>query len=268
MGKVTSYRWASILGVAAVYFFLYAPIFVLMIFSFNHEAFPAQWLGFTFKWYRELLSESYLWEAFSTSILVAVSATLLSLGMSVLLMYYVMHGARVTRIMKLFYANLIVPEVVLAVGLLGFFTTCDVHLGLRTLIIAHTVLGLGYVVPIVYQRYRAIDPQLIDASLDLGATMGETFRYVILPLLRPSLMAAGLLVFIISFDDFVISFFCAGSSAQTLPLYIVSMLRVGISPVVNALSTVLLGMSSILVLLFCYYNVRSGALTERGSHES
>jgi spermidine/putrescine transport system permease protein len=132
----------------------------------------------------------------------------------------------------------------------------SVPLGKVTLIAAHTVLGLGYTVPVLYARYQELDYRLIEASLDLGATYSQTFFRVILPLIRPALIVGALLVFIISFDDFVLSYFCAGPSAQTLPLYILSMLRSGVSPVVNALATGLLVLSSALVVLFCSLTVR------------
>jgi len=256
--------WKRTLSVALVcmtYIFLYVPIVVLTIFSFNKDQFPAPWSGFTTYWYYELWTSSYLWEAFYTSLGIAVAATILSVGMGVLLLFFLMYrDVSAKRYVHIFYANLLIPEVVLAVGLLGFFSYFEVILGARTLIIAHTVLGLGYVVPIIYQKYSSLEPHLIEVSLDLGATYWQTFVRVILPLLQPSLVAAGLLVFIVSFDDFVLSYFCSGSTTQTLSLYIVSMLRTGISPVVNALSTILLMISSILVLLFCYYNVRSEVL--------
>jgi ABC-type spermidine/putrescine transport system permease subunit II len=111
-------------------------------------------------------------------------------------------------------------------------------------------LGLGFVVPLVYARFLELDPTLTEASLALGATPIQTFFKVTLPLLTPSLIATSLLVFIISFDDFILSYFCAGSSSQTLSLYILSMLRSGVSPVVNALSAVLLFLSSLLVFVF------------------
>ena len=163
----------------------------------------------------------------------------------------------VEKLLILFYGNLMIPEIVLAIGLLTLFSLCSIPLGITTLVIAHTVLGLGYVVPLVYSRFGELDYRLIEASLDLGATPAQTFFKIILPLLRPSLIAAGLLVFIISFDDFVLSYFCAGSSVQTLSLYILAMARSGISPVINALSTILLLLSSLLVLIFCSINARS-----------
>lgn len=256
-------RWGHgfmIFLVACTYLFLYIPLIVLTVFSFNKDRFPAPWSGFTLHWYTELWESSYLWEAFSTSLIVALSATVLSVSIGIMLLYAFMQSRHAKRVMHMFYVNLVIPEVVLAVGLLGLFTYLRVELGMRTLIIAHTVLGLGYVVPVVYQKFCSIESQLIDASLDLGATLRQTFFRIVLPLVKPSLYAASLLVFVISFDDFVLSYFCSGSSAQTLSLYIESMLRTGISPVVNALSTLLLGVSSALVLLFCYYNARSNIL--------
>jgi spermidine/putrescine transport system permease protein len=247
------------LFVIATYLFLYIPIAVLIAFSFNEAAFPAPWQGLSLRWYRELYTSVYLWKAFYTSLIVAVCATILSLTMGVSLLFYHMQGGRIDRFVGLFYANLIIPEVVLAVGLLSFFTFLSVPLGIPTLIIAHTVLGLGYVVPIIYARFRELDYRLIEASLDLGASFTQTFFNIVLPLLRPALLVGGLLVFIISFDDFVLSYFCAGSSAQTLSLYILSMLRSGVSPVVSALSTVLLALSSLLVVL--YYSLSTRART-------
>lgn len=253
-------HWLTVVAVMATYLFLYIPLIVLALFSFNKDAFPAPWGGFTLHWYYELWESTYLWEAFSTSLIIAVSATFLSLAMGIMLLYAFMQSTRARRVMQIFYVNLVIPEIVLAVGLLSLFSYLRIELGMRTLIVAHTVLGLGYVIPVIYQKFCSIESQLIDASLDLGATQAQTFFRIVLPLLRPSLYAAALLVFVISFDDFVLSYFCSGSSAQTLSLYIESMLRTGISPVVNALSTLLLAVSSTLVLLFCYYNARSKIL--------
>jgi spermidine/putrescine transport system permease protein len=243
-------RIFSLIGVGATYLFLYVPIFVLLVFSFNSEGFPAPWKSFTLKWYGELFHSIYLWEAFGNSLVVAVFSTGISLIIGVLLIFYAAQGGRVGKFLGLFYGNLVIPETVLAVALLSFFTLFSVPLGLVTLIVAHTVLGLGFVVPIVYARFLELDYNLTEASLALGATPTQTFFKVTLPLLTPSLVATSLLVFIVSFDDFILSYFCAGSSSQTLSLYILSMLRSGVSPVVNALSAVLLMLSSFLVLIF------------------
>jgi spermidine/putrescine transport system permease protein len=242
--------FGTIAIVACTYLFLYLPLVVLLVFSFNTEAFPCPWKGFTFKWYEELLRSSYLWASFLNSLIVAISSTIISLTMGVFLIFYAAQGGRVGKFLSLFYGNLVIPETVLAVAMLGFFTLISIPLGLSTLVLAHSVLGLGFVIPIVYARFLELDYRMTEASLVLGATPVQTFFKVTLPLLRPSLIVTGLLIFIISFDDFILSYFCAGSTSQTLSLYIMSMLRSGISPVVNALSAVLILMSCTLVLLF------------------
>jgi spermidine/putrescine transport system permease protein len=252
VGKIT-----GLLSVVLTYIFLYVPLVVLAIFSFNAAIFPSPWTGFTWKWYRELYYSTYLWDAFYNSLVIAFIAMSLSLLMAITLIFYAAQKGRVNKIISLFYVNLFVPEIVLAVGLLALFKFLNVSLGLISLIVAHTTLGIGYAVPLIYSRFLELDYRLTEASLDLGASYGQTFRRIILPLLMPSIIAAGLLIFVLSFDDFVLSYFCAGSSTQTLSLYILSMLRSGISPVVNALSTLLLLLSSILVLLFCSLHKRS-----------
>jgi spermidine/putrescine transport system permease protein len=241
----------------ATYLFLYVPIIVLLVFSFNTAAFPSPWEGFTLKWYKELFNSIYLWNAFYTSLIVAIFATSISLGMGIFLIFYATQGGRIGKFLGLFYGNLIIPETVLAVSLLGFFSLISIPLGIGTLILAHSVLGLGFVIPIIYARYLELDPKLTEASLVMGATPIQTFFKVTLPLLRPSLIATALLVFIISFDDFILSYFCAGSSAQTLSLYILSMLRSGVSPVVNALSALLLALSFLLAFTFFSLKTRS-----------
>lgn len=234
----------------ATYCFLYLPIIILLVFSFNSARFPSPWISFSWKWYDELFRSQYLWQSFTNSLCVASFSTLISLLLGVFLIFYVTQGGKIKNYLFLYYGNLIIPETVLAVALLGFFTLLSIPLGLVTLILAHTILGLGFVIPITYARYLELDKKMIEASLVLGATPKQTFFKVTLPLLRPSLIATGLLIFIISFDDFILSYFCAGSSSQTLSLYILSMLRTGVSPVVNALSAILLLLSTVLAFIF------------------
>lgn len=248
---------SNLIFIAATYLFLYVPIVVLLVFSFNTEGFPSPWQGFTWKWYQELFEATHLWNAFFNSLIVAIFSTLISLTMGIFLIFYAAQGGRIGKFLTLFYGNLVIPETVLAVSLLGFFSLISVPLGLMTLILAHTVLGLGFVIPIIYARFLELDNRITEASLVLGATPIQTFFKVTLPLLRPSLIATGVLVFIVSFDDFILSYFCAGSSAQTLSLYILSMLRSGISPIVNALSAVLLVLSSLLVFVIFSLKTRT-----------
>lgn len=250
-------RRALSLGFISIsYLFLYVPILVLIIFSFNTKGFPSPWENFTLKWYHELFSSTELWSSFLNSLTVATLSTSLSLAMGGLLIFFRSTGGRVGNLLPLFYGNLLIPETVLAVSLLSYFALFKVPLGLPTLVTSHTVLGLGFVIPLLYTRYLELDKRMVEASEALGATPLQTFFKITLPLLKPTMIASGLLVFVISFDDFVLSYFCAGSGFQTLSLYLLSKIRLGISPVVNALSTVLLFLSASLVLLFFSPKVR------------
>ncbi len=253
-------RYFFILFVGAVYLFLYVPLFVLAVFSFNSNRFTFEWHGFTLQWYTELWHSSEVWIALQNSFIVAISSVFLSVTMAALFVFF---GTRsyVRRTLIIFYTNLVIPEIMLAVGLLSLFYFFSIPLSLITLIAAHTVLGFGYAVPVLYENYRDLDKRYMEASMDLGATAWQTFRLIVLPLLSPALMASASLVFIISFDDFLVSFFCSGGNTQTLPMYIFALIHSGASPVVSALSTVLLIASSFLVFTYLSLHVkRSGAI--------
>lgn len=241
--------------VAAAYVFLYMPIIILILFSFNNSLFPYEWKGFTLRWYAALWESTEVWDALKNSVIVALSAVFLSVTLGVSVVYY-SSRSWLARLLILFYGTLAVPEIVIAAGLLSVFIGMYVPLGLTTLIVAHTLIGLGYVIPLVHTRFAELNYALTEASLDLGATRTQTFFAVILPLLSPVIIAASLLVFIISLDDFLIAFFCSGATTQTLPMYIFSMIRSGATPTVNALSTLLLLISSLLVMIFSSLNVK------------
>jgi len=180
--------------------------------------------------------------------------------MGVLFIFFHSQGGQLQKMLPLFYGNLIIPETMLAISLLTYFTLFKIELGITTLIVSHTVLGLGFIIPILYTRFLQLDRHLTEASKSLGATPLQTFFKILLPLLRPTLIATGLLIFILSFDDFILSYFCSGTAVQTLSLYLLSTLRSGISPVVNALATLLFLLSSILAMLFFSPKVRSRIL--------
>lgn len=246
------------------YLFLYLPIVVLMIFSFNTKRFPSSWDRFTLNWYQELFQAKALWGAFFTSFIIATSATLLSLTMGASLLFFRSQGGKIKKALPLFYGNLIIPETLLAISLLTYFTLLNIPLGMPTLIVAHSIFALGFVVPILYTRYAQIDPKLREVSLILGASPWQTFFKVTLPLLRPTILATGLLIFILSFDDFVLSYFCAGTKIETLSLYLLSMLRLGITPMINALST-LIFLASALSILFLFLPTFRKRLFRNGS---
>jgi spermidine/putrescine transport system permease protein len=264
-----SWKICRIFFILSNYLFLWIPLIVLFVFSFNAESFPSPWSQFSCKWYIELLHATHLWKAFINSLIIATIATTLSLLMGTFLIFFAasakpqkkqkknLHSNNKTsHYLSFFYTNLVIPETVLGVSLLGFFALVAIPLGFITLIVAHTVLGLGIVVPMVYNRFLELDSRLTEASLVLGASPLQTFFKITIPILSPSLITSGILVFIISFDDFIVTYFCAGSSIQTLSLYILSMIRSGISPVLNALSSLLLLISSIMVFIYFHLSNR------------
>ncbi len=191
--------------------------------------------------------------AFINSLIVAFSAVILSVTMGVLLVWGLTD--RYYYLISSFYSTMMIPDIVIAVGLLVFFNVFNVPLGLNTLIVGHTLLGLGFVVPTIYSRFLEMDYQLVEASLDLGATEWQTFTHVILPFLSPAIFSSALSVLILSLDDFLVSFFCSGSSSQTLSLYIFAMIRTGLSPIINALSTLILIISIVLVAFFSFIKI-------------
>jgi spermidine/putrescine transport system permease protein len=236
------------------YLFMYIPIIVLVLFSFNTGR-THVFEGVSLQWYKELFRSVEVFEAIKNSVIVACSAVVFSITMAVLFVFY---GADtfLKKLLFLFYGGLAVPEVVLSVGLLSILSLFSVPLGITTLVAAHTIIGLSYATPILYSRYITIDPRVMEASMDLGATRGQTFVKVILPVLYPALITSALLVFILSFDDFILSFFCAGASTVTLPMYVFSVVKTGATPMVNALSTLILSVSSLLILILVSLRVR------------
>jgi len=252
--RTTSYLFTCM--VAAFYMFLYVPIIILIVSSFNESAYSYDWRGFSLTWYHQLWESVEVWQALRNSCIVAGTSVVLSLIFGLLFVIF-SAGTWMDRMLIAFYGSLAAPEIVLAVGLLSFFTFFSVPLGLTTLIAGHTLIGLGYIVPLLHSRFHELNYALTEASLDLGADYRTTFFRVILPLLSPALTAGALLTFILSFDDFIISFFCTGGTTQTLPLYFFSVIRSGASPIINALSSVFLLVSSIIVLIFSSLKIRN-----------
>jgi spermidine/putrescine transport system permease protein len=236
----------------AIYLFLYLPIMVLILFSFNASGSSYQWAGFTMHWYYELLSSHELWHVLKNTLIVATVSASLSVIMSVLFVYYG-NMIGLIRFMPLFLGVVALPDIIIAVSLLTLFMAWYVNLGFITLIIGHTLLGLGFAVPLIATRFQVLDNYLLEAAMDLGATPMQALYLVIIPLLFPSLVTAFLLVFMVSLDDFLISFFCSSSSTQTLSLYVFSLIRSGSSPLINALSTLILAISSLFVLLYLLF---------------
>ena len=236
---------------AIVFLFLYTPIAILVVFSFNAARQTAFWEGFTLDWYRRLLGNALLFRAVRNSLLVAslttFAAVVLGTPAALALARYELRGTRATQ--ALLYLPVIIPEVVLGAALVTFFGAAGLRLSLWTVVIAHVVFSVSYVAIVVRARLSGLDPSLAEAARDLGAGPFATFRRVTLPLAAPGILASALLVFTLSIDDYVITSFVAGVGATTLPLHIYSMLKVGVTPEVNAVSTLLLAVTIVLIVL-------------------
>jgi len=245
-----------------VMIFLYAPIGVLMLFSFNESRLSAVWRGFTGRWYKLALSNEAVIESLRMSVIVAavttIVATVLGTGAAVALSRRRVRFRAVYE--GLFSLPIIVPEIVIGFATVTFFGLIGWSLGMATVIIAHVAFSLSYVFFVVQARLASLDPRLEEAAMDLGATNVGAFVRVTLPLLAPAIVASALLVFTLSLDDYVITSFVAGPGASTLPLRIYSMIKTGVTPEMNAISTLLLGITVALVALS--FHLQRGRLTK------
>ncbi len=231
--------------------FLYLPIVILIIFSFNAAKIVASWQGLTFHWYQLLTTDESLWAATQNSLTVGLLSMMVDLVLGVGAGVALERGVFAWRsgVESLVLLPLVIPEIMMGVSLLLLFVIIGWPLGLSTVTVGHIVFNLPLVAVIIRARLRKLDPVLEEAARDLGATPWQAFRYVTLPLLRPAMLGAGLMAFSVSLDDFIVTFFTAGSGSTTLPLKVFSMLRTGISPEINALSALLVVISMILIAL-------------------
>jgi len=225
-----------------VLLFLYFPILVLIVNSCNASRFGGVWGGFSMQWYEQLFQEKELWEAVKNSLLVAFFSTIASTVLGSLAAF-ALYRYR-TPLQKihygLIYTPLIIPDILMGISLLLYFFIFNIKLGLLTITIAHTTFCVSYVTMVVLSKLQNFDYSLVEAAQDLGADTFTVIRCIVLPLLAPGLFAAALLSFTLSIDDFVITFFVAGEGTTTLPIYIYSMIKYGATPVINALSTLIL----------------------------
>jgi spermidine/putrescine transport system substrate-binding protein/spermidine/putrescine transport system permease protein len=243
--------WPLLLFSLAVFGFLYVPLLVLIVFSFNESRLMMDWQGFTTMWYRILSQDSRMLDSLANSLWVALWTTLLSLGIGVPAGVALAQGLpRANRAFELLVLlPLIVPEIILAVAFAGVYGVAEIRLSFLTIIITHVAFSLSYVILLVRSRMARLDPALVEAALDLNAPERVVFTRVILPHLVPALVSAALIVFTISLDDYVITSFVAGVGSTTLPLQIYSMAKEGLTPEINAICTILLVATLLMVLL-------------------
>ncbi len=227
---------------ALLYLFLYLPLAAMAVFSFNDSRFSLSWKGFTWKWYVHLWHNPSLTEAVWNSLLLATSAATLSTLLGTLAAF-VLHQYRFfgrNTISAMFFVMMMSPDIVIAISLVLLFLGLQIKPGFLTLLLAHVTLCVPFVATTVYSRFHSLQPEVIEAAKDLGASDSQTFSRVILPIILPSVFAGWLLSFTLSLDDVIISFFTTGSTFEILPLRIYSMVRLGIKPDVNALCVIML----------------------------
>jgi len=239
-----------ILGV--IFAFLYIPISVLVGLSFNEGGLPTAWTGFSFKWYGALLDSDDILKAAGNTLLVALVSTLVSTLLGTLLAVGVEIRRRNGKWLEtLIFAPMIIPDIVLAIALLSFFSLLSVKMGLHTIIVSHVVFNLAFVCAVVRARLKSFDWSIVEASADLGASTLTTLRRVVIPVLMPAIIAGALLAFTLSVDEFIIAFFTAGAgrSSITLPMQIYAMIRFGVTPEINALATIVMSISVVALAL-------------------
>ncbi|MFO7246600.1 MAG: ABC transporter permease [Thermaerobacter sp.] len=222
--------------------FLWVPIAILIAFSFNTSRVNVVWQGFTLDWYGELFRDVEVLRATRNTLVVAAASTLLSTILGTMAAFALTrHRFPGRRIMEaLLYVPVVLPEIVLGISLLATFRLLSMNLGLLTVILSHVTFCTPFVALVVRARLHGLDPSLERAAMDLGADEWTTFRRVTLPLVLPGIVAGALLALTVSIDDFIITFFTAGPGSTTLPLHVFSMVKFGVSPKINALSTLML----------------------------
>jgi len=269
-------RWLWIQA-ALAFAFLYLPILILIIYSFNASRFNAVWRGFTLDWYRSLFSDAGIlgvgttalmassssagiWTALNNSLLIATISTLLAtiFGTMIALALERFHFPGRKAVEALLFLPIIMPEITIGISLLVFFTLVfrivenitgiRLNLGLPTVIIGHVAFNISFVTITVRARLAELDPTLEQAAFDLGANEWRTFWRITFPLILPGIFSAALLAFTLSLDDFVVTFFTTGVGSMTLPLFVYGMIKFAVTPAINAISTLMLLASLLLVV--------------------
>lgn len=232
----------------AILLFLYLPIIILVINSFNESRFGGIWTGFTLKWYEKLFYEKPIWNAVKNSLIVGISATIMStiMGTAAAFGLYRYRSRLQEMHYALIYSPLVIPDILMGMSLLLFFVLTKIPLSLFTIFIAHTTFCVSYVAMVVWSKLQNFDFAVIEAAQDLGAGWIAILRRILIPLLSPGIISGALLAFTMSLDDYIISSFIAGPGSTTLPIYVYGMIKFGSTPLINALSTLLLAATFIL----------------------
>ena len=248
---MTRLSWFNTVSLTLGFAFLYLPMVILVIYSFNESKLVTVWAGFSTKWYGELLRDQAFLDAAWVTFKVAVFSSTLATIMGTMAAYVLIRGGRFlgrTLFSGMIYAPLVMPEVITGLSLLLLFIGIGLERGVFTVVLAHTTFSMCYVSVVVSSRLVTFDKSLEEAALDLGCSPAQAFRLVTLPIIAPAVISGWLLAFTLSLDDLVIASFTTGPSATTLPIKIFSAVRLGVSPEINALSTIMIGIVTIGVI--------------------
>ena len=248
---MTRLSWFNTVSLTLGFAFLYLPMVILVIYSFNESKLVTVWAGFSTKWYGELLRDQAFLDAAWVTFKVAIFSSTLATIMGTMAAYVLIRGGRFlgrTLFSGMIYAPLVMPEVITGLSLLLLFIGIGLERGVFTVVLAHTTFSMCYVSVVVSSRLVTFDKSLEEAALDLGCSPAQAFRLVTLPIIAPAVISGWLLAFTLSLDDLVIASFTTGPSATTLPIKIFSAVRLGVSPEINALSTIMIGIVTIGVI--------------------
>ena len=240
--------FALIVAAGFGYAFLYVPLVIVVVYSFNDSRLNAEWVGFTLDWYSKLAHNEEMIAAAGNSLLIAFAASVVSTVLGTMA-GVAMHRYTLRVLPVLVLTPIAIPEILMGVSLLIFFVLVNFTLGLVSVTLAHIAFCIGFVAIVVRARLAGMDESLTEAARDCGATPFAAFRYVTLPLIMPGVIAGALMAFTLSIDDFVITFFTAGAGTVTLPLQIYSMIKIAVTPEVNAVSTLLMLLTLMLIVI-------------------
>lgn len=246
----------TIVYVAILTVLTYVPILLTVIYSFNESKLSTVWNGFSLKWYRELFRDSDLWEALLNSLILAGSSCLLAIVIGTTGALG-MHGRKSKAdkaVAGLSLMPIMIPEIILGMVFLAVFSFMNLPFGMLTLIIAHTTFCVPYVYSMVKARLVGMDKEYAEAALDLGATPVRVFFDITLPLILPAILSGAMLSFAMSFDDVVISIFVTGPKVNTLPIKIYTKVKTGVTPEINALATIMLVITALLLVGAAFIN--------------
>jgi spermidine/putrescine transport system permease protein len=245
MNRRSPWLWLASLF---AYAFLYAPLVIVVAYSFNDSRLNAEWVGFTFDWYQKLFHNEKMLTAARNSLVIGLTSSVVSTVFGTMA-GFAMYRYRIRLLPFLILAPIAIPEILMGVSLLIFFVMLNITLGMGSIILSHIAFCIGFVAIVVRSRLAGMDESLIEAARDLGATPWLAFRLVTLPLIMPGVVAGALMAFTLSIDDFVITFFTAGVGSSTLPLQIYTMVKIAVTPEVNAVSTLLMLLTLALILI-------------------